>query len=79
MKRTRGLWNTKREIQTQTKLDQPSWKNGQHQTPKTRPQLQTSMKEETVDALGNDSNSSMPEQVKRPNPCTVHSPTNAHF
>ena len=25
----------------QTKLDQPPWKNGQHQTPETRPQLQT--------------------------------------
>ena len=27
-----------------TKLDQPSWKNGQYQTPETRPQLQTSRK-----------------------------------
>jgi len=27
-----------------TKLDQPPWKNGQHQTPETRPQLQTSRK-----------------------------------
>ena len=43
-KRTRDLWNTRREIQTQTKLDQPSWKNGQHQTSDTRPQLQTSRK-----------------------------------
>jgi hypothetical protein len=25
--------------------------------------------EEIVDALGNDGNASMPEQVKRPNPC----------
>ena len=25
--------------------------------------------EETVDAAGNDGNASMPEQVKRPNPC----------
>jgi hypothetical protein len=32
---------TSREIQTQTKLDQPSWKNGHHQTSETRPQLQT--------------------------------------
>jgi hypothetical protein len=30
------------KIQTQTELDQPSRKNGQHQTPETRPQLQTS-------------------------------------
>ena len=36
--------NTRCEIQTQTKLDQPSWKNGQHQTSETRPQLQTSRK-----------------------------------
>ena len=43
-KRTRDLWNTRRGIQTQTKLDQPSWKNGQHQTAETRPQLQTSRK-----------------------------------
>jgi hypothetical protein len=27
-----------------TKLDQPPWKNGQHQTPETRPQLHTSRK-----------------------------------
>ena len=35
------LCNTRREIQIQTKLDQPPWKNGQHQTSETRPQLQT--------------------------------------
>jgi len=39
--RTRDFWNTRREIQIQTKLVQPSWKNGQHQTSETRPQLQT--------------------------------------
>ena len=33
--------NTRRENQIQTKLDQPSRKNGQHQTSETRPQLQT--------------------------------------
>ena len=43
-KRTRDLWNTRRESQIQTQLDQPSWKNGQHQTSETRPQLQTSRK-----------------------------------
>jgi len=47
MKRTRGLWNTRREIQTQTKLGQPSWKNGQHQTPETCSQLQTSRKKKS--------------------------------
>ena len=36
-KRTRDLWNTRREIQTQTKLDQPSWKIGKQQTHKARP------------------------------------------
>jgi len=40
-KRTRDLWNTRREVKIQTKLDQPSQKNGQHQTSETRPQLQT--------------------------------------
>jgi len=35
------LWNTRRETQIQTKLDQPPWKNGQHQT---GPQLQASRK-----------------------------------
>ena len=30
-KRTRDLWNTRREIQIQTKLEQPSGKNGQQQ------------------------------------------------
>jgi len=39
--RTRNLWNTRRETQIQTKLDQPPRKNGQHQTPEIRPQLQT--------------------------------------
>jgi hypothetical protein len=41
-KKTRDLWNTRREIQIQTELDQPSRRNGQHQTAETRPQLQTS-------------------------------------
>ena len=41
-KRTKDLWNTRREIQIETELDQPSWKNGQYQTSETRPQLQTS-------------------------------------
>jgi len=40
-KRTRDLWNKRREIHIQTKLDQPTRKNGQHQTSETRPQLQT--------------------------------------
>jgi len=40
-KKTRDLWNTRREIQIQTKLDQPSRTNGHHQTSETRPQLQT--------------------------------------
>ena len=39
--RTRDLWNTRRDIQIQTKPDQPPWKIGQHQTAETRPQLQT--------------------------------------
>ena len=38
---TRDPWNTRRESQIQTKLDQRSRKNGQHQTSETRPQLQT--------------------------------------
>jgi len=41
MKKTRDLWNTRCESQIQTKLDQPSRKNGQHQISQTRPQLQT--------------------------------------
>jgi len=40
-KRTRDLWNTRRGIQIQTELDQPSRQNGQHQTSEIRPQLQT--------------------------------------
>ena len=39
--RTRDLWNTRRETQIQTKLDQPPRKNGQHQTPEICPHLQT--------------------------------------
>ena len=41
-KRTKDLWNTRRETQIQIELDQPSRKNGQHQTSETRPQIQTS-------------------------------------
>ena len=33
------LWNTGRKIQIQTKIDQPSRNNGQHQTSETRPQI----------------------------------------
>jgi hypothetical protein len=33
---TRNLWNTRREIQTQTELDQPPWKNEKRQTSETR-------------------------------------------
>jgi len=40
-KRTRDLWNRIRAIQIQTKLDQLSRKNGQHQTSETRPKLET--------------------------------------
>jgi uncharacterized FAD-dependent dehydrogenase len=65
---TKDFWNTRREIQIQTKLDQPSRKNGQQQTSETCPQLQTSReREEIVDAPGKDGNGSMPEQVKRLN------------
>ena len=35
---------TRSETQIQTKLDQPLWKYGLHQTPETRPQLKTSRK-----------------------------------
>jgi len=43
-KRTRDLCNTRLETQIQTKLDQPPRKNGHHQTPKTRPHLQSPRK-----------------------------------
>jgi hypothetical protein len=36
--------------------------------PKRAPQLQNLEEEEIVDALGNDGNASMPEQINRPNP-----------
>jgi hypothetical protein len=62
------LENTRRETQIQTKLDQPTWKNGQLQTPTTRPHLQTLRKNGSRMPPGNDGNASMPEQVKRPNP-----------
>jgi hypothetical protein len=38
-KRTRDPWNTRPKKQMQTEPDQPSRKNGQHQTAETRPQL----------------------------------------
>ena len=41
-KRTGDLCNTRREIQIQTKVDQPSRKNKEHKTYETRPRLQTS-------------------------------------
>ena len=65
--RTRDLWNTRRETQIQTKLDQPPQTNGQHQTAEIRPHLQTPGKERMAEAPGNDGNASIPEQVKRPN------------
>ena len=37
----------RRETQIHTKLDQPTRKNGQHHTPETHPQLQTSRKKRT--------------------------------
>jgi len=40
-KRTGDLWNTRRETQIRTKLDQPPWKNWQDQAAETRSQLQT--------------------------------------
>ena len=40
-RRTGELWNRRRESQIETKLDQPTRKNGQHQTSETRPELQT--------------------------------------
>ena len=64
---TRDLWNTRLEIQTQTKLDQhfEKWT-----TPDSRntPSTTNLEEEEIVDPPGNDGNASMPEQVKRPNP-----------
>jgi hypothetical protein len=63
-KRTGYLWTTRYEIQIQTKLDQPSQKNGQHQTSDACP----SEGEEVVDAPGKDGDTSMPEQIKQPNP-----------
>ena len=38
--RTGDLWNTRRETQIKTKVDQPPRKNGQHQIPEIRPHLQ---------------------------------------
>jgi hypothetical protein len=63
--KTRNLWNTRHEIQTQAKLDQPSWENGQFRNTPSTINLE---EEEIVDALGNDGNASMPEEVNRPNP-----------
>ena len=50
------------------KLDQPPWKNGQHQTPRNTPSTTNLEEEEIVVAPGKDGKASMPEQVKRPNP-----------
>ena len=61
------LWNTRREIQIQTKLDQPAWKNGQHQTAENTSSTTNLEEEEILDAPGNDGNASTLEQVKRPN------------
>ena len=58
---------TRRETQIQTKLDQPSWKNGQTPDSRNTPSTTNLEEEETVDAPGNDGNASMTEQVKRPN------------
>ena len=52
--RTGDLWNTRSETQMQIKLYQPSWKDGQHQTPVSS--TTNLEEEETVDAPGNDGN-----------------------
>jgi hypothetical protein len=63
---TRDLARTISEIQIQTKLDQPSWKNGQHQTSENTPLTTNLEGEKMVDTPRKDGNALMPEQVKRP-------------
>jgi hypothetical protein len=62
------LWNTRPKIQTQRKTGSTILK--EWTTPNFRNTLSTTNleEEEIVDALGNDGNASMPEQVNRPNP-----------
>jgi hypothetical protein len=69
----RGRWELKISgIQAVRSKHKQNWtnhleKNGQNQTSETRPRLQTSRGEEIVNAIAKDGNTSMPEQVKRPN------------
>ena len=65
-KRTRGLWNTRREMKHKTgSTILKEWT-----TPDSRntPSTTNLVEQEIVDAPGNDCNASMPEQLKRPNP-----------
>jgi hypothetical protein len=64
---TRGLWNIRCEIQIQTKLDQPSRKNGQQTDCRNAPSNINLEEEEIMDDIRNDGNASITEQVKRPN------------
>ena len=68
-KELEDLWNTRRETQIQTKLDQPTTLK-EWTTPDSRntPSATNREEEEIVDAPGNDGNASMPGQVKRPKP-----------
>ena len=56
---------TRREIQTQTKLDLERMTTPDSRNTSSTTNLE---EEEIADAPGNDGNASMPEQVKRPNP-----------
>ena len=67
-KRTRDLWNTRREIQTQTKLDQPTSKSGRHPNPETRPQLQTSRKKRSWTTQETMATRRCRNRSKEPNP-----------
>ena len=67
-KRIRDPWNTRHEIQIQTKLDQPSWKNWTTPDFWNTPSTVNLEEEEIVDAPRNDGNAARLEQVKQPNP-----------
>ena len=61
-KGTRDLWNTRRKINTKTILKE--WTTPDSRNTSSTTNLE---EEEIVDALGNDGNASLPEQVTRPN------------
>jgi hypothetical protein len=66
-KRTRDLWNTRREIQTQKETESTILKEWITPDSRNTPSTTNLEEEEIVEAPVNDGNESIPEEFKGPN------------